>query len=150
MDKDYGASAATEFAKLLTVVAELRTRCPWDRDQKIADTPRHLIEEAYEVADAVARGDASEIADELGDLIAQCMFVATILGEHSQLDMAVVLKGAAEKLIRRHPHIYAGTQADTVEQVLDNWDRIKQKERENKERGKSTKSVAEVGRALPS
>ena len=79
MDKNDGTAA--EFAKLLAVVAELRTRCPWDRDQKLADTPRHLIEEAYEVADAVARGDASEIADELGDLIAQCMFVATILGD---------------------------------------------------------------------
>ncbi len=149
MDKDDGASAAAEFAKLLAVVAELRTRCPWDRDQKLADTPRHLIEEAYEVADAVARGDASEIADELGDLIAQCMFVATILSENSQLDIAAVLKGAAEKLIRRHPHIYGDTQADTVEKVLDNWDQIKQQEHESKKRG-GAKSIAEVGRALPS
>src|SRR6267154_3754095 len=145
MDKNEGTAA--EFAKLLAVVAELRTRCPWDRDQKIADTPRHLIEEAYEVADAVARGDASEIADELGDLIAQCMFVATILGENSQLDIAAVLKGAAEKLIRRHPHIYGDTQADTVEQVLDNWDRIKQQEHEGKESGKpSAKSIGNTGR----
>jgi len=148
MDKDDGGSAA-EFAKLLAVVAELRTRCPWDREQKLADTPRHLIEEAYEVADAVARGDASEIADELGDVIAQCMFVATILKENSQLDMAAVLKGAAEKLIRRHPHIYGDTKADTVEQVLENWDRIKQEEREDKKHG-GAKSIAEVGRALPS
>src|ERR1700720_2249690 len=128
-------NAAQAFAKLLAVVTELRERCPWDRDQKLADTPRHLIEEAYEVADAVARGEASEIADELGDLIAQCMFVATILGENSQLDMSAVLKGAAEKLIRRHPHIYGDTKADTVEQVLDNWDRIKQRERESQKAG---------------
>lgn len=145
MDKDEGAAA--EFAKLLAVVAELRTRCLWDREQKLADTPRHLIEEAYEVADAVGRGEASEIADELGDLIAQCIFVATILKENSQLDMTAVLKGAAEKLIRRHPHIYGDTKADTVEQVLDNWDRIKERE------GKSetgAKSIANTGRALPS
>jgi MazG family protein len=157
-DNDDRASAAAEFAKLLAIVAELRTRCPWDRDQKLTDTPRHLIEEAYEVADAVARGDASEIADELGDLIAQSLFVATILGEESQLDMAAVLKGASEKLIRRHPHIYAGTRADTVEQVLENWDQIKQREREDKDRRKSQpvgvksiaeKSIGEVGRALP-
>lgn len=147
MDKNDGTAA--EFAKLLAVVAELRTRCPWDRDQKLADTPRHLIEEAYEVADAVARGDASEIADELGDLIAQCMFVATILSENSQINMTAVLKGAAEKLVRRHPHIYGDTQADTVEQVLDNWDRIKQQEREGKKPG-GAKSIVEVGRALPS
>ena len=151
MDRDDGASAPAEFAKLLAVVAELRTRCPWDRDQKLADTPRHLIEEAYEVADAVARSDASEIADELGDLIAQCMFVATILRENSQLDMAAVLKGAAEKMIRRHPHIYGDAQADTVEQVLENWDQIKLQEREGKESGKiGAKSIADTGRALPS
>jgi tetrapyrrole methylase family protein/MazG family protein len=147
MDKDDGAAA--EFAKLLAVVAELRTRCPWDREQKLADTPRHLIEEAYEVADAVARGEASEIADELGDVIAQCIFVATILGENSQLHIATVLKGAAEKLVRRHPHIYGDTKADSVEQVLDNWDRIKQTERESKESG-GAKSIANTGRALPS
>jgi MazG family protein len=152
-DNDDHASAAAEFAKLLAVVAELRTRCPWDRDQKLADTPRHLIEEAYEVADAVVRGDASEIADELGDLIAQSLFVAAILGEDSQLDLAAVLKGASEKLIRRHPHIYAGTRADTVEQVLENWDQIKQQEREDKDSKKNepggVKSIADVGRALP-
>jgi MazG family protein len=152
-DDDLDASAAAEFARLLAIVAELRTRCPWDRDQKLADTPRHLIEEAYEVADAVAHGVASEIADELGDLIAQSLFVATILRENSELDIAAVLKGAAEKLIRRHPHVYADTRADTVEQVLENWEEIKQKERENKDGGKSSssgaKSMAEVGRALP-
>lgn len=147
------ASAAAEFAKLLAVVAELRTRCPWDRDQKLADTPRHLIEEAYEVADAVAHGEPSEIADELGDVIAQCLFVTTILGEESPLDIATVLKGASDKLIRRHPHIYAGTRADTVEQVLDNWDQIKQQELESKKREKNqpggVKSIVDVGRALP-
>jgi MazG family protein len=145
MDKNEGTAA--EFAKLLAVVAELRTRCPWDREQKLADTPRHLIEEAYEVVDAVARGDASEIADELGDLIAQCMFVATILGENSQLDMTAVLKGAAEKLIRRHPHIYGDTQADTVEQVLENWEQIKEGEHKSET---GAKSIANTGRALPS
>ena len=145
---DERTSASAEFAKLLAVVAELRTRCPWDREQKLADTPRHLIEEAYEVADAVARADAGEIADELGDLIAQCLFVATILHEQSQLDIAAVLKGASEKLIRRHPHIYADTKADTVEQVLDNWEQIKLDERKSK-KPDAVKTIAEVGRALP-
>lgn len=156
MSHDTDNDAAAEFAKLLAVVAELRTRCPWDREQKLADTPRHLIEESYEVADAVAHGEPAEIADELGDVLAQCLFVATILRENSQLDIAAVLKGAAQKLIRRHPHIYADTRADTVDQVLDNWDQIKQQERDDKENKKSgdsksipQKSIAEVGRALP-
>src|SRR5258708_12200975 len=102
-DHDHDTSATAEFAKLLAVVAELRTRCPWDRDQKLADTPRHLIEEAYEVADAVARGEASEIGDELGDLFAQCLFVATLLKENSQLDIPAVLNSAPHKPLRRPP-----------------------------------------------
>lgn len=149
-DDDHDTSAAAEFARLLAIVAELRTRCPWDRDQKLADTPRHLIEEAYEVADAVSRGNASEIAEELGDLLAQSLFVATILRENSDLDIDAVLKGAAEKLIRRHPHVYADTRADTVEQVLENWEQIKHQERESKEAGKlGVKGIAGTGRALP-
>ena len=141
--------ASAQFARLLAIVAELRTKCPWDRDQKLADTPRHLIEEAYEVADAVSRGNSDEIADELGDVLAQCLFVATILSEQSSLGIDKVLKNATEKLIRRHPHIYAGTEADTVEQVLDNWETIKLQEREKKKPG-TVVSLAEVGRSLPS
>ena len=79
-------TAAQAFAKLLAVVTELRARCPWDREQKLADTPRHLIEEAYEVADAVARGNPIDIAEELGDAIVQCLFTGVILGEESKLD----------------------------------------------------------------
>lgn len=151
-DNDNRRSASAEFAKLLAVVAELRTRCPWDREQKLADTPRHLLEEAYEVADAVRRADPADIADELGDAIAQCLFVATILHEDTQLDITTILKNASEKLIRRHPHVYAGTQADTVEDVLDNWEQIKDREREGEKPKKpaDAKSIAEVGRALPS
>jgi ATP diphosphatase len=147
-------SPSAEFAKLLAVIADLRTKCAWDRDQKLADTPRHLIEEAYEVADAVARDDAGDIADELGDLIAQCIFVGVILGEISELDISSALKGAAEKLVRRHPHIYAGIRADTIEQVLDNWEQIKLQEREKKKPGRdgsiAKKTIGDVGRTLPS
>jgi NTP pyrophosphatase (non-canonical NTP hydrolase) len=74
-------NTAPAFAKLLAVVSELRARCPWDREQKLADTPRHLIEEAYEVADAIARGNPPDIAEELGDVIVQCLFTGVILGE---------------------------------------------------------------------
>src|SRR5258708_35009013 len=106
---------AQTFAKLLAVVTELRARCPWDREQKLADTPRHLIEEAYEVADAIARGNLSHAAEELGDVIAQCLFAGVILAEQSEFDMATVVRNAAEKLIGRHPHIYGDTRADTVD-----------------------------------
>jgi tetrapyrrole methylase family protein/MazG family protein len=141
-------NAAQAFARLLAVVTELRARCPWDREQKLADTPRHLIEEAYEVADAVARGNPSDIAEELGDVAAQCLFVGVILAEQSNLDAAAVLRNAAEKLVRRHPHIYGDTKADTVDQVLGNWERIKRQERQSKDAA-GAESLAHTGRALP-
>ncbi len=142
---------AQAFAKLLAVVTELRERCPWDREQKLADTPRHLIEEAYEVADAIAHGNLSHAAEELGDVIAQCLFAGVILAEDSEFDIATVVQNAAEKLIRRHPHIYGDTRAETVERVLENWEKIKQQERESKNAdNESAKSLAHVGRGLPS
>jgi MazG family protein len=139
---------AQAFAKLLAVVTELRARCPWDREQKLADTPRHLIEEAYEVADAIARDNHADIAEELGDLTAQCLFAAVILAQQSDSEIATIMQNAAEKLIRRHPHIYGDTRADTVERVLENWERIKQGERESKNPD-GAKSLAHVGRGLP-
>lgn len=142
-------AAGQAFANLLAVVTELRARCPWDREQKLGDTRRHLIEEAYEVADAIGRGNPSEIAEELGDVLAQGLFAGVILGEATSLDIATVVRNAAQKLIRRHPHIYADTKADTVERVLENWERIKQQERESKDEP-GAKSLAHTGRALPS
>ncbi len=141
-------SSAQAFAKLLAVVTELRARCPWDREQKLADTPRHLIEEAYEVADAIARGDFPDVAEELGDLTVLCLFAALILGEQSKFDIATSLQNAADKLIRRHPHIYGDTRADTVEQVLQNWDQIKKRERASKH-PQGAVSLAHAGRGLP-
>jgi tetrapyrrole methylase family protein/MazG family protein len=139
----------TNPAKLLAVVTELRERCPWDREQKLGDTPRHLIEEAYEVADAIDRANPGEIAEELGDVIVQCLFTAVILGEDSKLDIATIMQNAALKLIRRHPHVYGNTRADTSEQVLENWERIKVDERASKNPD-GAKSLAHVGRGLPS
>ena len=134
-----------ELARLIEVVRELRSQCPWDREQTVASTSRHVIEEAYETADAIARGIDGEIADELGDMLTQALFVAVIAEDESRFKLAEVARGAAEKLIRRHPHIYADVKADTVEQVLTNWDRIKAEEK--KDGGES--SLRETGRALP-
>jgi MazG family protein len=144
-------NAAQPFAKLLAVVTELRARCPWDREQKLADTPRHLIEEAYEVADAIARGNLPDVAEELGDVIVQCLFTGVILAEDSKLDIATVMQNAAEKLIRRHPHVYneSDTRAETSEQVVENWERNKVDERASKNPD-GAKSFAHVGRGLPS
>jgi MazG family protein len=140
-------TAGKQFDRLLAVVRELRVKCPWDREQKLTDTTRHLIEEAYETIDAIGAGDRREIAEELGDLIVQSLFVAVILGEDSDHSIASILEGAAAKLVRRHPHVYADVKASSVDTVLENWDRIKQDEAGAK--GKS-KGLETTGRALPS
>ena len=140
-------NAGEQFERLLAIVRELRVRCPWDRAQKLADTTRHLIEEAYETVDAIGAGDRREIAEELGDLIVQNLFVAVILGEDSDHSLASILNAAAAKLIRRHPHVYADVVASSVDSVLENWDRIKQDEARAKGGAKGFEST---GRALPS
>ncbi|MDB5108292.1 MAG: mazG, partial [Candidatus Binatus sp.] len=137
------------FAKLLDVVLELRQRCPWDREQKLADTPRHLIEEAYEVADAIERGRPADIAEELGDLMVQSLFIAVILAEEKEFGIDRVMNDAAEKMIRRHPHVYGESRADNLDQALESWEQIKQKERADAGKPR-IKSLAHVGRALPS
>jgi MazG family protein len=134
------------FARLLATIRDLRQRCPWDREQKLSDTARHLIEEAYETADAIAAGDRDEIAEELGDLIVQSLFTAIIAAEDGAHSVAAVLDSARHKLIRRHPHVYGDAQADSVEQVLDQWERIKRAERELK---RKQNSLEDTGRGLP-
>ncbi len=135
-----------ELARLIEVVRKLRAECPWDKEQTVASTSRHVIEEAYETADAIASNDNTDIAEELGDLLVQSLFVAVIAQDEARFDLAQVAHNAAEKLIRRHPHIYGNVRADTVEQVLSNWDQIKADEK--KDAGKDS-GIGQTGRALP-
>ncbi len=146
MSLDSDNSALRELTRLLEVVRKLRAECPWDREQTVASTSRHLIEEAYEVADAIAANDNADIAEELGDLIVQSLFVAVIAEDESRFSLAKVARDAADKFIRRHPHIYGNVKADTVDQVLSNWDRIKGEEK--KDAGKDP-GLGETGRGLP-
>jgi tetrapyrrole methylase family protein/MazG family protein len=134
------------FSRLMAVVRELRNRCPWDREQTIESLARHLIEEAYEAADAIEGGAPGAIADELGDLIAQLLFIAVIAEEEARFGVAEMLKGAADKLVRRHPHVYGAVRADTVEQVIENWDRMKAQEAKS---AGAVSALEGVARALP-
>jgi len=146
--------ANPEFARLFDILRELRTACPWDRAQTIPDLARHLIEEAYETLDAIDNGNARAIADELGDLLAQTLAITIIAEEESRFSVAEMLRLAADKLVRRHPHVYAQergenraeTRADTVDQVLEKWAEIKAGER--KAAGSSS-ALDGVARALP-
>ena len=139
--------AASRFAELIETVHELRKKCPWDRALRLRDTTRHMLEEAYETVDAISSGDKGDAAEELGDLIVQTLYVAEILGEQSRYDIASVLADAQVKLVRRHPHVFANGKAVTVAKVIENWERIKEKEAAAKGRPKGLKRT---GHGLPS
>src|SRR6516225_5839903 len=106
----------SQLARLLCIVRDLRERCPWDREQKLADVTKYLIEEAYEAADAIARGDPLAIADELGDLLV--LFAAVVAEQEGQFTVVSLPQRAADKLVRRHPHVYAGDKAETAAEVV--------------------------------
>ena len=146
MSSNSGNPDLRELARLIEVVRKLRAECPWDREQTVASTSRNIIEEAYEVADAIAANDNAEIAEELGDMLVQSLFVAVIAEDESRFSLAQVARDAADKLIRRHPHIYGDVKADTVDQVLSNWDKIKAEETKD---AVKDPGLAQTGRGLP-
>lgn len=119
------------FDRLLTIMDELRLNCPWDKKQTI-ESIRHLtIEETYELSDAILESDLEEVKKELGDIILHIVFYARIASEQKAFDIADVLNGICEKLIRRHPHIYSDVEANDEETVKANWEKIKLKEKGN-------------------
>lgn len=116
------------FARLLKIMDELREQCPWDKKQTM-ESLRHLsIEEVYELSDAILEGDLEEVKKELGDLILHIVFYSKIGSETESFDIADVLHGICEKLIRRHPHIYGDVNAKDEGEVQQNWEKIKLKE----------------------
>jgi XTP/dITP diphosphohydrolase len=130
------------FERLLTIMDELREKCPWDMKQTL-ESLRHLsIEEVYELGDAILDGNMEEVKKELGDLFLHLVFYSRIASETEAFDVADVLNSICEKLISRHPHIYGDTVVKDEAEVLSNWEKLKLKE------GK--KSVLEgVPRSLP-
>ncbi|WJG08712.1 nucleoside triphosphate pyrophosphohydrolase [Aliiglaciecola sp. LCG003] len=118
--------------RLLWVMEQLRdpeTGCPWDLQQTFSSIVPHTIEEAYEVADAIENGNMHEVKDELGDLLFQIVFYAQLGKEQQHFDFEAIAQTVADKLIRRHPHVFAQQSKVSVEQVAQNWDAIKQQER---------------------
>lgn len=120
------------FERLLTIMDDLREKCPWDQKQTM-ETLRHLtIEETYELSDAIIEGDLEEIKKELGDIMLHMVFYAKIGSEKGAFDVADVLHGICEKLISRHPHIYGDVIVENEQQVKENWEKLKLKEKGNK------------------
>jgi XTP/dITP diphosphohydrolase len=116
------------FERALTIMDELRAKCPWDKKQTL-ESLRHLtIEETYELSEAIVNNDLPELQKELGDVLLHIIFYAKIASETNHFDIADVLNSLCEKLIVRHPHIYGNVVAETEEQVKENWEQIKLKE----------------------
>lgn len=116
------------FNRLLDIMDELREKCPWDKKQTL-ESLRHLtIEETYELADAILDNDLDEVKKELGDLLLHIIFYAKIGSEKKAFDMADIANTIADKLIKRHPHIYGGITVKNEEEVKQNWEQLKLKE----------------------
>ncbi len=120
------------FDRLLTIMDELREKCPWDKKQT-NETLRHLtIEETYELSDAILNNDSEEIKKELGDLFLHLVFYSKLGAEKGQFDVSDVLHSVCDKLVHRHPHIYADVEVKDEEEVKQNWEQLKLKEGGNK------------------
>lgn len=134
------------FNRLLDILAELRQKCPWDSKQTSDSLRSNTIEEVFELSDAIMAGDSRETCKELGDVLMHVCFYAMFGQEKGEFDLADVCNKLCDKLIFRHPHIYGETlKAETADQVEDNWEQIKQKEKDG------NKSVLSgVPRSLPS
>jgi tetrapyrrole methylase family protein/MazG family protein len=123
-----------KFRKLLEIIARLRGPggCPWDRSQKKEDVGGYLIEEAYEVLEALDGASQDELKEELGDLLFQILFLARLAEEAEEFGMGDVIEAACEKMVRRHPHVFGDAAVKNAAEVRVNWERIK-RELENKD-----------------
>jgi tetrapyrrole methylase family protein / MazG family protein len=117
--------------------------CPWDREQTHATLRTYLIEEAYEVLDAMDSGDDLKFAEELGDLLLQVLFHAQLAQEEGRFTIADVVREIYEKMMRRHPHVFGNKRAKTAADVLKNWEKIKAQERKQAAEGKEVKEKTE-------
>ena len=133
MPGDNGADGGDGIARLLAIMARLRDRetgCPWDIEQDFDSIAPYTIEEAYEVADAIARADMDHLREELGDLLLQVVYHAQMASEAGHFDFAEVVRGISDKMVRRHPHVFGTESRDksAADQTRD-WERIKAAER---------------------
>ena len=121
-------AAAAALERLDAITHRLRRECPWDREQDERSIVPHTVEEAYELAYAAHAGDDRKLVDELGDVLFQVVFLSLLLEERGSADLAAVAEHCREKLIRRHPHVFADVEVSGADEVVRNWDEIKRGE----------------------
>jgi tetrapyrrole methylase family protein/MazG family protein len=151
MDQPPPKEAGDAFARFVQLIARLRAPggCPWDREQTHETLKPMTLEEAYEVVEAIDRGDDQELAGELGDLLLQVVFHAQLATEGGRFTIADVIERVFEKMVRRHPHVFADHPAATPGEVLRNWEALKEEERAGKGKGSDASMLDSVSRSLP-
>ena len=142
-DADSSGEAIERFIELVSV---LRKLCPWDKEQTHESIRRGMIEEAYEVVEAINNKDFDNLKEELGDVLLQVVFHAGLTSEEGEFDFKDIVNYECEKMIRRHPHIFSDGEAKTVDKVLEKWENIKSKEHGNIA---YTERIKDVPKALP-
>jgi ATP diphosphatase len=139
-----------DISNLVAIMEKLRTPltgCPWDLEQNFATIAPYTIEEAYEVADAIERNDMTALKDELGDLLLQVVFHSQMAHEAGLFGVQDVVDGICDKMVRRHPHVFADTDASNANAVVANWEAIKAAERQERQADKS--ALADIAMSLP-
>jgi tetrapyrrole methylase family protein / MazG family protein len=144
VERGFVEPSGEAFRRLVEVMARLRAPdgCPWDREQTHTSLQRHLLEETYEVLEAIDAGDGKALREELGDLVLQVVFHSEIAFEEGGFSVAEVLDDLRDKLVRRHPHVFGAVELEDAEEVHANWERMKRAE-------KGTGALAGIPRALP-
>ena len=142
---------ADEIRALREIITTLRGPggCPWDRRQRKEDIGKYLIDEAYEVIEAIDEGSAGHLQEELGDLLFQILFLAHMAEDKGEFDLTDVVRGVAEKMTRRHPHVFGDREVNSIEDVRRTWQDIKREEQKGKTTHRSD-DIGTVGKGLPS
>ena len=138
-----------KLRELTQLIKKLRAPdgCPWDQQQKKEDISRYILEEAYEVVDSIDSRDPQALKEELGDLLFQILFLAEISAESDFFTLSDVMEGINEKMIRRHPHVFGDKKEISVQEIKENWQQIKKKERPDKNNAESL--FSSIPRSLP-
>lgn len=146
---DFQCKSRYDWEDLVEIIRILRAPggCPWDAEQTHLSIRRGFLEETYEVLDALDRDDAHDMCEELGDVLMQVVFHAQIERERGRFDMGDVIDGVAQKMVFRHPHVFANARADTSDEVLVNWEVLK---RQEKGQRSTADAIESVPHTLPS
>ncbi|MDX1954001.1 MAG: nucleoside triphosphate pyrophosphohydrolase [Chitinophagaceae bacterium] len=137
-----------KFLRLVSIMDDLREKCPWDRKQTIQSLRQMTIEETFELADAITEEDWKGIREELGDMFLHLVFYAKIGSEQGKFELGDVLDGISEKLIARHPHIYGDVKVEDADEVKKNWEKLKLKEGKKSVIGGVPKSLPATVKAM--